>query len=704
MLATWLPGVAGTAAAQTDAPTAPGRVTGTVDFGVRFTEVSGDVARWQRYRDLGNGFYVRDLKLSRSGADSLFQVTATNLGRDDQRYTLAYKSRGRLKLSFSWDQIPLWASTSTATLYTGVGTGTLRIADGIRQSTQVAAGNLATFIGGAQRFDLRSHRNVAKLDGIFSPTRAVDVTFNLRNTIREGTQPYGAYNLQPIEVPLPIDTRTTDLGTSLQWTNTRARMSVGYQGSWFDNRVPAFVWDNPWRLDDSATAGASQGRMALWPDNTLHALTTSGALALAARTNLTASVTFGRVNQNEALLPFTINTQIAAPALPRPTADAQVRNTAANVTLTSRPHPWMWMSARLRYYDSNNRMPGFASPDYIRADQRVSLFEPIISTAPLSFSRNNVDLDASFTPRPFVALRAGYSRNGSKWENRIFSESAENVARVSIDTTTFGWLTFRGLAERAVRKGSGFREGLLDEFGEQPDMRHFDIADRDRTRFTALVLMTPGSMFGASASVSRGKDDYKDGKVGAGGFGLKSYENRRYSASIDLTPAERVAAAFSFVRENYAAFQRSRTAAAGAQFVDPQRNWMLDSDNNVDTISAELDLRQLRSKVDVRLGYQTSRSGANYVHSAADSTVIGVPQRLPEIRNVLDSGTLDVSWPLSDRLGLGVMYRYDRYFVKDFLLDESFMTRLDLAGGMFLGYTYRPYTAHGVWLRMNYRW
>jgi MtrB/PioB family decaheme-associated outer membrane protein len=703
VLATLLPGVTATAAAQTGAQAPPERMTGAVDFGVRFTDVSGDTAKWQRFRDLGDGVYVQSFKLNRSGVDWKFQATAANLGRDDQRYTLSFKSRGRLNVSFSWDQIPLWVSNSTATLYTGIGTGTLRIADNIQQSTQLAAGNLANFIGGAQKFNLRSRRNVAKLDVVFSPTGAIDVIFNLKNTSREGTQPYGAYLLQPIEVPLPVDTRTTDVGTSLQWTSARGRLGIGYQGSWFDNRVPTFIWDNPWRFDDSSSAGAGQGRMALWPDNTLHALTASGAVKAAGRTNLTASVTFGRASQNEALLPFTINTQIVAPALPRQTADAQVRNTAANIALTSRPHPWLWMSARWRYYDSNNRMPDFGSPDYIRADQRVSVFEPIISTAPLSFSRNNVDLDLSVTPRPFAALRVGYSRNGSTWENRIFSEAVEDVVRASVDATPVDWLTFRGIVEHAERTGSGFRLELLQEFEEQPDMRHFDIADRDRTRFTALVQVTPGSVFGASASVSKGKDEYNDAKVGAGGFGLKSYENRRYSLSIDLTPTEQVSAGVWFVRENYAAFQRSRTASA-AQFTDPQRDWMLDTDDKVDTISAELDLRQIRSKLDVRLGYQTSRAGANYVHSAVNSTVIGVPQRLPEIRNILDSGTLDMSWPLTDRLGLGVVYRYDRYEVKDFLLDESFMTRLDLAGGMFLGYVYRPYTANGIWLRLNYRW
>ena len=366
-VATLLPGLASTAAAQTETPTQTVRVTGSVDFGIRFTDVSGDAARFQRFRDLGDGAYVQAFRLSRGGPDWLLGVTADNVGRVDQRYRLNYKRGGRLDVSFVWDQIPLWMSDSTRTLYTGIGTGTLRLADGIQQSLQTSTNNLTNLIDGAQRFDLRSRRDVAGLDVVFRPTRDVDLTFNLKNTVRQGTQVYGHYlGTQPVELPQPVDTRTTDIGTSLHWTKSAARLSVGYTGSWFDNRAPTLVWDNPWRVEDSATLGSSQGRMALWPDNTLHAVTASGAVKMAGRTNLTGSLTLGRANQNEPLLPFTINSQIAAPALTRSTADAQIRSTAMNIALTSRPHPWVWLSARWRYYDSDNKMPTFAGADYIR--------------------------------------------------------------------------------------------------------------------------------------------------------------------------------------------------------------------------------------------------------------------------------------------------------------------------------------------------
>jgi hypothetical protein len=348
-------------------------------------------------------------------------------------------------------------------------------------------------------------------------------------------------------------------------------------------------------------------------------------------------------------------------------------------------------------------MPAFENPDYIRADQRVSEFHAF-ATAPLSFSRNDVDVDVSFTPRPFAALRVGYSRNGSTWENRIFRESVQDVVRASLDARGFDWLTVRGIVERSSRTGSGFRDGLLESFEEQPGMRHFDIADRDRSRVTALVQITPVPALAVSASASRGKDEYRDAELGLAGFGLQDYENRRYTASFDVTPNEQVSAGVWYVREAYEASQRSRTASSGAQFTDPLRDWMLNSFEKVDTVSVALDLRRLGSKVDVQFAYDTSRSTGHYIHSVVDSSLVGVPERLPPLRNTLDAATVDVLWSLTDRVGLGVLYRFDRYDVEDFTLDENTLTRLDLFGAMFMGYVYRPYTANGVWLRLNYRW
>jgi hypothetical protein len=92
----------------------------------------------------------------------------------------------------------------------------------------------------------------------------VDATINYVNTGKTGNIPFGAYLQIPVEVPLPIESRTNDVRTALEWGNAKGMLRVGWDGSWYDNQAPHFSWDNPQRAVDASTA-SSQGRMAEWP-------------------------------------------------------------------------------------------------------------------------------------------------------------------------------------------------------------------------------------------------------------------------------------------------------------------------------------------------------------------------------------------------------------------------------------------------------
>jgi len=669
-----------------------------VDFGLRITSVSGDEARFQRFRDLGDGAFLERLRFDRQGDGWFFEGGADHAGRRDQRYFAEYRANGTIRVSFQWDQVPLFISRDTRTLYTVDAPGVLRMSDATRSAIQSGQLRLADVVGQAQPFEVRSSRHTALLNVVYTPSRDVDVKLNVKTTTREGTMPFGATFgfSNAVEVPAPVDTRTTDLDAAVEWATQRAMLRVGYAASWFDNHVPALVWDNPWKATDlPAGTIPSRGRMALSPSNTLRSLSTAGSIKLPAHSRATANVTVGTWRQDEALLPYTINTAIPVTPLERATAEAEVRTVAVNSTFTSRPSPYVWLNARYRYYDFDNRTPPFAATGFVLLDQRVSTGREI---EPISFTRQGVDLDASFTPTRFAALKVGYGREQVDRTHRIFATTTEDVVRASLDATG-GWLTVRAVVERAARTGSGFDEEPLEEIGEQPAMRHYDIADRDRTRVTALVQVAPVPAVGVSASVAAGKDDYENS-----GFGLRDNQNRAYSVSLDLAPSDQVSAGASYAFERYTALQNSRNANPGVQFTDPTRNWSLDSADKVHTVTGNLDLVKLIPRTELRFAYNVSRSRATYVYGGPLLPQLAAFAQLPPVKNELQSGTADLRYFLTAKVALGLVYWYDRYRVDDFAMGPATINRLDLPGSLFLGYLYRPYTAHSAWLRVTYLW
>jgi MtrB/PioB family decaheme-associated outer membrane protein len=686
--------LAAPASAQQSAPV-PVR-TGTVDLGVRSASVEGDAARYERFRDLGEGAFLERFRFEQHGTNWLVKGGADHAGRRDQRYWTEYRRPG-LQLRFVWDQIPMAISGDTRTLYTAASPGVLRLPEGMSQSIQGGERRLADFAGAATPFETRSSRDTAQFRLAYTPAREVDVTIGLTTSSRQGTTPMGAaFGMSnAVEVAAPIDTRTTDLNAGVEWANARGMLRIGYDGSWFSNRLPALIWDNPLRATDIATAG-SQGRYALAPGNSGQGVSGAGSLALPARSRLTGSVTVGSWRQNEPLLPFTINTAHLVVPLPRDTADAEARTVAMTSGFTSRPLAALWLSARYRLHDFDNRTPPFTATGMVTMDQGRRSGE---TTKPLSVTRHSFDADASFAPVPFAALRLGYGREQVTRTFRIFSATAEDVVRASVDASQGSWLTVRGIVERASRTGSGFDVHLLEEVNEQPGMRHYDVADRKRDRVTALVQVTPVAAVGFSLSAAAGSDDYANS-----GFGLRDNRNRAYTAGIDLSPRSEIVGGLSYSFDRYTARQTSRNANPGAQFVDPLRDWSTDSADRTHTVMANLDLLRLVPSTELKLAYNVSRSRVTYTYGVLAGGPLRAPEQLPPVRNELQTATADARYFLTSRLAVGVGYWFDRYIVDDYAYSPATMDRLDPPGSLFLGYLYRPYTAHSAWLRLTYLW
>ena len=260
-------------------------------------------------------------------------------------------------------------------------------------------------------------------------------------------------------------------------------------------------------------------------------------------------------------------------------------------------------------------------------------------------------------------------------------------------------MTVRGVIERSQRRGSGFDEHHLLDVGEQPALRHYDVADRDRNRVTGLVQLVPHKVVALSGSVSVGADDYS-----SSGFGLRDNENRAYTATVEVTPSPKVAASASYSRERYAALQRSRTANPGPQQTDPTRDWSLDAEDRVNTASASLDLLKVVPRTDLRVTCDFMRSNAAYVYGAPQNTTLAPFRQLPPVRNELRTVTGDVRFYLTRALAVGGFYWYDDYTVDDFSFRPENVGGLVTTGSLFLGTVYRPYTATAASLRLIYTW
>jgi MtrB/PioB family decaheme-associated outer membrane protein len=675
---------------------------GLIDFGVRFDTVDGDRARFQRFRDLRDGPVLDLLRYSRDTESWTFNAAFDHVGYRDQRYLAEFDRVGRMRATFEWNQIPLFYSEDTRTPYTHEAENVFRLPDALQASIQNGQATIADAGRAAASFQARQRRDIADLRYRYTASANTEFQLGVTSTGKTGEQPWAAsFGSSPGTIanilPLPLDQRTNDVTAGLEWANDRGMLRVAYDGSFFNNRIESIVFDNALRLTDGLDA-ASQGRMSISPSSTANSVSGIGAMRLPARSRAHAYVSIGRWNQNEPLLPHTINTALPVIPLDRDTAEAEARIVAMNLGLNSRPTNLLWLNARFRLYDYDNRTPHYAQTQYVRMDSTVAT-SVIGGSEPFGYTRQFLDLDASFTPLRFVGFRLGYGREHDDRTFRFLEKTTEHVIRASIDTTGTSWVSARALYEYAKRTGEGFDEEALSDIGEQVSLRQFDISDRNRSRLSAIVQVLPTERVGVTAQVGVGSDNRPDAQMG-----LRDNDHHFYNIALDLTPVEDVVVALAYGRENYATLQRSRQANPGAQFNDPARDWTTDMGEHADTVTANLDLPHLAPRTTVRLTYDFNRSRAQYVYGLAPNSTLVAPEQLPPVTNQLQRSRAEVVYDLTRHLGIGVSYWFDRYEVDDFAFDALTPPFAYVGSGLFLGYLYRDYTAHTGWARLIVNW
>jgi MtrB/PioB family decaheme-associated outer membrane protein len=618
-----------------------------------------------------------------------------------------------------WDQIPMLLSRTTQTLFIDESPGVLRLPDLLQSQVQPQPDLITSIVNQFSRpFDLKTRRYIAEGRVEYIARPDVTVRMNIRNIDRKGNIPFGGSfgHSNFVETPAPVRHNTTDFDGSAEYVRGDALLRGGYAFSWFQNDVTSLLFENPYRTVDSPTA-SSAGRHSLPPSNSFLSVNGLASYRLPRRTRVTAYASIGSLKDaGDPLIPLTANTATLVLPIDRPAVDGEARTNNVNLSLTSRPASQLNVNVRYKYFNYDNRTPPFLLRQRVAYDNAPSsstldaLGQPIHSE-PFGVLRHTFDADAKYSPTRAVAAGIGFSSISEERSHRIFESTTDNVVRLIFDSIGNQWFTVRTKYEHGQRRGDGFDVDALVAVNEQPGMRHFDVAERDRDRVTIIGTVMPVTNVSLNVSVAAGKDDYLDTT-----FGLLDNKHRVYSVGADATPTEQLTFGLSYSYEDYRALSRSRQATP-AQFNDPTRNWSTDGHDRVHSVIASADVMRIRDRVDLRLSYDFNRARSLYLYGVGpitdrtlpeESDVVASslppPTQLPRILSELQRGTVDLNYTLTPQLDLGFSYWRDQYRVSDFTLDAQASPTRDRGNALLLGYLYRPYTANTFWGRLVYHW
>lgn len=619
------------------------------DYEAGVAVVSDDAARFGN----GNGFEEDGTYPVLSGEGHLtrdeYQLTWSleNLGVDSRAAVISGGQQGRYGFSFGYRELPYRLFDTTQSVFGQNASGVLTL-----PSNWVFAGNtgsMSALASSLRDSSIESDRRILDAGGHWLVDDRWQFVADYRRQNKEGIDIVaGAGFTQSSLLPRVHDYETDQIDLAVRYRLPQGGVTLAWYGSYFTNKNDALTWETPF----GSFPGAERQSMAQEPDNEFQQLSLSGHYRFTPwNSTVAVSLASGSGEQNQAFLPYTVNANIAAAALPRSSLNGSVDTRNMALTWTARPLTALRFKAAYRYDERDNTTP---QSDWTRVIVDIVDSGDVEQNTPYSFERTSMKVSAELKLFDHWRVGAGYDY---KALDRDFQEVAEQT-----EDTGWGQARWRpvGWADLRLRGGTSRRDidrydtTVAQSLGQNPLLRKYNLAYRYREflEFKASASL-PNVPLSLSATLYETDDSYTRSVLG-----LTDAEESRATLDLGWTISERASAYLMVGTEDIEANQ-----LGSARFADA--DWRASHDDRFEHFGIGISLERLAEKLDLRLDY-TRGNGDSSIGVDTDSNG---PNPLPDLNSTLDSLRLEASYRWSERLELSSTLRFEQFSADDWALE-----------------------------------
>lgn len=244
-----------------------------------------------------------------------------------------------------------------------------------------------------------------------------------------------------------------------------------------------------------------------------------------------------------------------------------------------------------------------------------------------------------------------------------------------------------------------------DLWENDPLMRKFHFADRDRDMLNAAISVYPIESFTFTLSGYYKRDDYDETLIG-----LQEAKNTMVTLDLNYQPNDIINAYAWISRENYQYDQRGfrrdgdafgpnddRFAEAGEDF------WTTETEDRIHTFGTGIDWNVIENKFNVKLDFTYSQANTSYDQwsgpALSASNSAAVP--LTDVTTSLMDLSLTGDYKVKENMTARFRYMYERMRTEDFSLDR--VEPNTLSNVMLMGQDSPNYDAHVFGLSLIYK-
>jgi MtrB/PioB family decaheme-associated outer membrane protein len=559
-----------------------------------------------------------------------------------------------------------------------------------------------------------------------------------------------------------IDYDVDEFAASVTYNSGSYQHILSYTLSLFDNNNTALRFDNPfnnpqWAAGSNFSNGAV-GQMGYEPDNEAFTINYQTGFNFNPTTRFTANITYGEMTQDDAFLPYS-SVQPTVVPLPRDNLDGEIDTLRANVNLFTRYGRNLDLRARYTYDDRDNNTPRDV---YLRIPGDSTAQAAIDSSNarvnwPYSMTTHTLDLDGSYRFTPTTKLSVGYTYENKERDFSEVDTTEEHTFNVKLSSapldTVSGWLKYAystrdggdndldaefadlvaaataalGAPDPAAGNFEKYwnnhpiltghsvehiEEAIMDFlaaptnnnlgelFENDPLMRKYYQADRDRNQLSGTINFYPNDVLSWTLTGKYNMDDYVNTQDG-----LQESNNSSLTLDTSYTPGTNLTT-YAYFTYEYFDYQQTGFYHPGfAGALTPWSNriaqignnwWHMDTRDDVYTVGGGLDWEMIEDKFNLKIDYMYSY--------AITETDVGAEALAflpyPDITTRIASLTLIGDYKAKENLTLRFKYGFEHFNTTDFGLDSVGVKTL--SNVILLGNIAPKYNEHIVGVSLIY--
>ncbi|MBI3563059.1 MAG: MtrB/PioB family decaheme-associated outer membrane protein [Gammaproteobacteria bacterium] len=643
-------------------------------FSLGLGYVSNNSYKFGEYNGLNERGFNLDGNLNaryRDNQRNYWDIRGQNVGLESPSFGVEGGRQGQYKLNLEMDQITRYNLDTGRTPYSGDSIQTLP-AGWVHAANTAGFTTLAT---GLHEVNFSTQRRHFTLGGEYISSTKWSYEVWFKRQTKQGNQPT-AYSFgfdRAAMLSKPIDYSTDDIELKVNYHYADFSGQVALINSNFKNTNTFLRWENAY---DTPT-GAPQGQAGTEPDNSKQQILLTGNYFGIKNVQFTGLFSYALLKQDEAFLPYSVNSDLTPPALPQHSLKGKVA--VFNTNLAAH---WQYSSAQdwhlIYEHHEQDNSTARNTYTYVTADNAVTSTPR--ANFPYGFRQQKLKLNTDYKFDNQVKLSGGGQLSTIDRDYQSVESTAEANLWAKLKHRIDNKLHYSLKAEFSDRTIDNYNVASEVTPADNPLMRKYNITDRQGHKIDVNLTYTA-----TDAVILNFSSDIAQYNYDATTIGLT--QSDELSAGLDIQYMVNKNVSFTGFIHN----TQIKSQQVGSQaFSTP--DWTANNKDKILTVGLGSDYLIIKNKL---------KLGLDYVHAESNAAIdISLGSPFPDLTTKRDTIMVRADYTIDEKFTLKASYQYEKYMEDNWYINN--VAPATLSNVLTFGNTPPTYKIGVFWLTLRY--